>query len=54
MCPNCHHRLVEIGVRMGDITVTMHACSTCEHRWWDLEGRALELDTVLVLASAAA
>lgn len=53
MCPHCHRRLVEIGVRLGDIRVTMHACSDCDHRWWDLDGRPLDLDVILILASAA-
>lgn len=52
MCPSCHHNLVEVDVRLADIKVTMHACSTCDNRWWDLEGRPLELDTVLALASS--
>lgn len=51
MCPSCHHNLVEIDLRLGDVKVTMHSCSTCEQKWWDLNGRQLELGTVLALAS---
>ena len=51
MCPRCHRHLVEVEVRLGDITVTMHACSTCETRWWDRDGQPVELRTVLALAA---
>jgi len=53
MCPRCHRRPVEVDVRLGDTTVTMHACSTCETRWWDRDGRQVDLDTVLALAGSA-
>lgn len=51
MCPLCHRNLVEIEVRLADINVTMHACSTCETRWWDRDGCPVGLDTILLLAS---
>lgn len=52
MCPHCRRRLVEIAVQLSEIAVTMHACSACDRRWWDLDGRPLELDAVLALAAA--
>jgi len=52
MCPNCHRRLVEIAVRVNEVKFTMHACSACEHRWWDRDGQTVELGSVLALASA--
>jgi hypothetical protein len=52
MCPKCHRRLVEIDVRLGETTVTMHACSTCETRWWDCDGRPVALETIISLAAA--
>ena len=51
MCPHCSHRLVEIDVRLGDVKVTMHACSTCDRRWWDRDGAPIDLRDVLALAS---
>jgi len=53
MCPSCSRHLVEIDVRLGDITVTMHACSRCDRRWWERDGQTLELRTVLKLAAAS-
>jgi DNA-directed RNA polymerase subunit M/transcription elongation factor TFIIS len=29
------------------------SCHTCENRWWDRDGEALELDAVLRLAKPA-
>ncbi len=52
MCPSCSRHLVEIEVRFGDLDVTMHACSSCDSRWWDHEGRRMALGAVLALASA--
>ncbi len=52
MCPHCSHQVVEIDVRLGDVTVTMHACSTCDRRWWDRNGDPVDLGAVLALASA--
>jgi len=52
MCPRCHRHLVEIDVHLGDIAVTMHACSTCDTRWWDCDGLALDLGRVLDMATA--
>jgi hypothetical protein len=51
MCRTCRRRIVEIDVRIGDATVTMHACSSCETRWWDRDGRVVGLATVLALAA---
>ena len=51
MCPHCSHRVVEVVVRLGDVTVTMHACSSCDRRWWDRDGETVDLGAVLALAS---
>jgi hypothetical protein len=53
MCPSCARRLVEIDVRLGDSTITMHACSTCDRCWWDRDGRPVDIGTVLALASTS-
>ena len=52
MCPNCHRHLVEIAIQLNETKVTMHACSSCEHRWWDRNGQTVELGRVLALASS--
>jgi Zn-finger nucleic acid-binding protein len=51
MCPTCRHHLVEIAVHLGDVTVTMHACSSCERRWWDRDGETPDLGAVLAMAA---
>lgn len=52
-CPRCNRsRLVEIALKVGDRPVRMRNCSACDSRWWDSEGRALELTGVLELASS--
>ncbi len=51
-CPVCRTaRLVEIDITLKGEAVRLHACSTCDTRWWDREGERLELDTVLELAT---
>lgn len=52
MCSTCGRHLVEVDVRLDEITVTMRACSGCDTLWWELDGRRVELDIVLALASA--
>jgi hypothetical protein len=54
MCPTCRRHLVEIAVRMGQATLTMHACSTCDRSWWDRDGQPVDLGAVLSMASAGA
>ena len=53
-CPSCaKRRLIDIGVTIGDETITMHSCSHCGTRWWEREGgESLALPEVLELASA--
>lgn len=52
VCPNCRTAmLVEIGVTLQERQVTMHACSRCDTRWWDCDGRIVGLDNVLDLAT---
>jgi len=51
-CPTCAKRtLIAIGVTIGEDRVTMHSCSQCGTRWWEHEGRRLELPKVLELAA---
>ena len=52
-CPKCaKHRLIAIGVTIGEDRVKMHSCSNCGVRWWEREGRPVPLPKVLELASA--
>ncbi len=51
-CPKCEkHRLIAIDVTIGEHKVTMHSCSHCGTRWWEAEGRPLDLPKVLELAA---
>lgn len=53
LCPNCRAaRLVEIAITLGDDRVTMHSCPSCERRWWDREGEAIGLPSVLELVAS--
>ena len=52
-CPSCRSpELVEIGLRLHDHVVTMHSCTACEHRWWDMGGVQVGLPSVLELVAA--
>lgn len=51
-CPKCRNRLVEIAVSLGDTELTMHSCSRCDARWWDQDGRLIDLQSVLALAAS--
>ena len=53
-CPHCYAAvLVEIGVTLANGQFTMHSCPSCENRWWDLNGEAVELARVLTTVKAA-
>jgi transcription elongation factor Elf1 len=50
-CPKCaKHRLIAIGVTIGEDEVTMRSCSHCGARWWECEGQRVPLPKVLELA----
>ena len=49
-CPGCRNGgLVEIGMMLEDVRVTMRSCSRCETRWWDRDGEAVGLRSVLAM-----
>jgi transcriptional regulator NrdR family protein len=51
-CPRCRKaRLVEITLTVQGASVRMRSCSTCDTRWWDREGEAIDLAGVLDLAT---
>ena len=51
-CPNCRtKKLVEIAMTLRERRVVRHSCSSCELRWWDVEGKLVDLDNVLELAA---
>jgi hypothetical protein len=51
-CPKCKRsHLVEIVLNIGERPVTMRNCSSCDSRWWQSQGEALHLPSVLKLAS---
>ena len=44
--------LVEIGLKLRDLQVTMHSCSSCDTRWWDKDGERVALPSILELVAA--
>jgi transposase-like protein len=53
-CPRCGDAvLVEINVTFTSGTFTMHACPSCERRWWDRDGHPVALERVLTAVAAA-
>lgn len=51
-CPTCKTpRVLAIGVHLGEKSVVLHSCSTCENRWWVDGGEVIELSDVLELAT---
>lgn len=46
-CPRCHRTLVEITINLEGDEVTMRSCSACDHRSWQREGEAVDLEGVL-------
>jgi hypothetical protein len=52
-CPQCSAGvLIEIRLAFGDSHFTMRSCSSCETRWWDLDGELVALDRVLSTVAA--
>jgi hypothetical protein len=52
-CPKCRARLVEIGLKIKERSVTMHSCSRCDTRWWHTDGDPVGLTNVLELATVS-
>lgn len=46
-CPACGAPLVEIAIEVGAGTRTLCSCSTCDQRWWQVDGRLTTLDGVI-------
>jgi len=52
-CPICRSTtLVAIGLQLRGEQVTMRSCSQCDRRWWERNGEALPLPSVLELVAA--
>ena len=51
-CPQCHARdVIEIKHRLpGDVELYFFSCHRCEEKWWDRNGRVVELREVLDMA----
>ena len=51
-CGACNaSTVIEIELTLPDGTeVEFYSCHSCEARWWNRDGEALELDSVLELA----
>ncbi|MGH8874724.1 MAG: hypothetical protein ACRDVM_05665 [Acidimicrobiia bacterium] len=54
-CPQCRAAdVIEIKQKLPDGTeVQFFSCHRCEERWWDHEGRQIDLRQVLELARRA-
>jgi hypothetical protein len=44
--------LSEIRVALAGGRFTLHACPSCEDRWWDRDGERVALDRVLSSATS--
>lgn len=51
-CPQCHALdVIEIKHRLpGEIEIYFFSCPRCEEKWWDRDGRTVDLAEVLDLA----
>lgn len=49
VCPDCGARdAIQIKLTLPDGTgVDFNSCHRCEHRWWNSDGRVIDLTTVL-------
>lgn len=54
-CVNCgSEEAIEIDIKLQDDTqVTFYSCHRCDSRWWNRDGEAVALDSVLDLARRA-
>jgi hypothetical protein len=51
-CPSCRQgRPIEITLTIAGRQVQMRACSECDTRWWQADGKAAALPDVLALAA---
>ena len=48
-CANCGARdAIQINLTLPDDTVVdFNSCHRCEHRWWNSDGKVIDLTTVL-------
>lgn len=46
-CPRCSSSLVEIRLDQAGRMMVMRSCSTCDTRWWQRDGKAVALRSVL-------
>ena len=48
-CPDCGAKdAIQIDLTLPDETrVEFNSCHRCEHRWWNSDGRVIDLTTVL-------
>ena len=53
ICAACNaDNVIQIELTLADGTaVDFYSCHQCETRWWNRDGKTLELDAVLDLAS---
>jgi transcription elongation factor Elf1 len=49
-CPRCSSGVVSISLTMSGERVVLHSCNTCDFRFWNRDGQAVELASVLALA----
>lgn len=54
-CPSCHVTdVIEIHQKLPDGTeIDFFSCHKCDERWWDRQGREINLAEVLELARKA-
>jgi hypothetical protein len=54
-CPVCQpaRRMVTVRVSREGVTLTMHACSSCETRWWERDGARVGLGEALAAVAVS-
>jgi hypothetical protein len=51
-CPRCRSSLVEINLTLQDTDLVMRSCSSCDGRWWHVDGEVVDLTAVVPNATA--
>jgi hypothetical protein len=53
VCRRCSSSLTEIRLEQAGRMMVMRSCSTCDSRWWERDGEAVDLTSVLTTVASA-
>jgi hypothetical protein len=51
-CRRCSSSLTEIRLEQAGRMMVMRSCSTCDTRWWERDGQAVDLTAVLTTVAS--